>query len=302
MLIDTTNIFEQPSNIIVYKSLEEDKPYWIIIDENNHRNKVDFGSIVLAVLNRINRINDFDEDFINCDILENSVEEWQKHYSAVMEAYSNRKEWSKKKMLRFYKKYQFLGFDVLNYPYLSPKHFLKECRYNTNGEFGLSRDIGCVCKDGIYCEKYTVKDYAALFKMDLYEFLFNLSLNQKVGKCSHCHEYFITDSYKNKRCKICQLNANKINYRKYGKEPIHKLKTDIVCMLTRNKRYAVDSSKLMQNFNTEFNYYNDMINKGISPIPKLREYGDIKTKEELIDWLERKKNSLRTYKKDDKTN
>lgn len=146
-------------------------------------------------------------------------------------------------------------------------------------------------------EAFKLNGFGEFFALDLWEMLFNPNLSIIIRQCKYCGDFFKANSKKFEYCEECREIKDIINNKQYRQNPIYKLKKSIIEKLQRNRKFEYQDA-LRGKFETEFNYYYDMIKTGesaITPLPTYR--NDIKTQDDLIKWLEDYEDSVRIYKK-----
>ncbi len=188
------------------------------------------------------------------------------------------------------------------YDYLITDGLLK-VRENDN----IIKKLGVVKgKNGIEYQEYKLKDYEALFVLDLEEMLFGTMQFPKYKQCKECGELFVTNNRNNCYCANCdtpeRARKRKIESRK---NEIHKLHEQIINIYRYRANQAEKFSDLRpedrelanaiyrewNDFSEKYNYYKKQVNGTIKDVnPKYD--ASINTRKKLLKWLKKKKETI----------
>lgn len=312
-------------------------PHWRFYDSDDEPVlssiwEVGFGRVVLSFLNQINRIkNDGESSPLPDDIIfgnetvllfdekaalnrkrkvlpkledktddqyyddeSNPYSHWMEHYNIILDAIESNKNESPQKQFDFYNRYKSFAACFLNNLLFYPNKTddVSPSYKNPSQMIGYR-----IMENGIKYEVFKVNGYEEFFALDLWELLFNPNTSILIRRCRHCGDFFRTNNQKIQYCQECRPQKDKINNAKYRKNPIYILKKSIIEKIERNNK-ILNKSERRAEFETEYNYYCDIIKNGQSSIACLPSYrSDIHTKEDLIAWLKGYENELRVYKK-----
>lgn len=290
---------------LIKKSLAPKYPYWHFYDTDDEPTassiwKVEFGRIVLCILNQINAIkgNDSVDDVPNdlklteASELNGAEEDWMKLYDDLLKIIVHRQETDIEQLYEYYLQYKAIAFYLLN----GDKF---ESQNNKKNKFRYSnpiRMIGYEVEDNIPYEVFFVNDYEDYFELDLFELLFNPNTSIYVKRCSCCNVFFRAENNKIRYCSDeCRTNGIKNKNKEYCKRLTYKLKKSIREMIERNT--TVDDgfrNKLLYAFLNEYDYYHAIIYSKFPPTSCPEHYrDDIKTEDDFIAWLNKKKSEIK---------
>lgn len=221
---------------------------------------------------------------------------WQEHIDILINAIENRSTLSTKKRFDIYNRYRNFAACALCKQQFVPN--VDKSKYPSSKSPAIMTGFK-IGKDGRRYAKITVKGYDELFALDLWEILLNDNVSTFIRQCNRCKDFFKANSRKVLYCNECRKLVKKENNAKNRQNPIYKLKKSILEKITRNTtRSETEQNKLKWEFENEFDYYRDIIEKGYSDIPHLPTYNsNIKTIEDLINWLKEYEDKVRVYKK-----
>lgn len=220
--------------------------------------------------------------------------EYLKHYNILVNVIAERESTDPKTLFNIYNIYK--NFALC---YLNDQPF-EEKPINDTSPSGKSpiKMIGNrIGSNGIQYEAFKLNGYGEFFALDLWELLFNPNISIIIKQCKNCGDFFRVTSKKFVYCSECRKIKDKINNKRYRQDPVYRLKKSIIEKIDRNKAFK-DKPYLKEEFYCECQYYQDIIENGYSQIKCLPTYrNDIKTKEDLINWLEEYEDKIRIYKK-----
>lgn len=188
------------------------------------------------------------------------------------------------------------------YDYLVTDGLLK-VRENDN----IIKKLGVVKgKNGIEYQEYKLKDYEALFVLDLEELLFGTIQFPKYKQCRGCGEIFVANNSNKFYCVRCDTPERARKRKKESrKDELYKLHEQIKNIYRHRENQArcfsdirSDDKELADaismecgNFDKEYAYYKKQVNCTIKDVnPKYD--ASINTRKKLLEWLKKKKETI----------
>lgn len=231
-----------------------------------------------------------------------SILSWKDEFEMFVEYMKNlqqfrNSETSKTDLLGIYTrfKYFFTAICSEQYSYIPPTDNKRNDFFDSRYSDLISFKGFCILGDekGNYvnatpCETFECAELFDIFILDFWEFLFNPACqNKSIRFCKHCGSMFIDSNNKAKYCEVCRQPEimAKIRYANRKSNKARKLHQEV---LTLAYGFAKKPNNDSNAFLNESNYYWDIV-QGKKP-EKVKGYSNrIKTEEQYISWLERKR-------------
>ncbi len=304
MAVDTRPFRQEKElypSLCVYKSMSDKVQQWIIVEKKEgtqpEQITLEFGSIVFAFLNYINSIHPGEDDDaidmqIHSRLKDKNRKMWKQHFEAMVYFIKNKKNKTVEERKKFCEEYQYLAHYILyGIEFTEGASLPKEERMSFPTIINGYRVI-----NGERYQWLNVLGYQNLFVLDLWELLFNPKAKCSLVQCEKCSQIFQTTTKNKHYCAECQQS---INYAAdYRNNRINKLRKSIRSKLGVNNKYEDEGFELLSKFDNEYKYYYQIIKFGKTDLPQPENYDPkIKTEKDFLDWLMKKDDEVRVYKK-----
>ncbi len=303
MAVDTRPFRQEKElypSLCVYKSMSDKVQQWIIVEKNTQPDQItlEFGSIVFAFLNYINSIHPGEDDDaidmqIHSRLKDKNRNMWKQYFEAMVYFIKNKKNKTVEERKKFCEEYQYLAHYILyGIEFTEGASLPKEERMSFPTIINGYRVI-----NGERYQWLNVLGYQNLFVLDLWELLFNPKAKCSLVQCERCSQIFQTTTKNKHYCAECQQS---INYAaEYRKNPVYKLRKNILAKLGNNKKYSrSERKKKLDRFGREYEYYYQIVKFGKTDLPQPENYDpNIKTEKDFLDWLMKWDDEVRIYKR-----
>lgn len=243
------------------------------------------------------------EEYYDKHIAENeSVLQWKDEFTIFLEYLKNLQNFrnsktAKKDLLGIYSHFKYFATCICSdkHSYISQTDnkrneyfsgiFSELISFNGHALIGSEEDYAC-------CEVYICEELFNIFIVDFWEFLFNPACQKStLHFCKNCNSMFMNSNNKAKYCEVCRQPEvmAKIRYANRKANTARKLHQEVLTLAYGMEKKPNDVSN---SFLNESNYYWDIVS-GKKP-EKIKGYSNrIKTEQQYIEWLEKKRDELK---------
>lgn len=243
----------------------------------------------------------YDEHIANNE----SVSRWKDEFALLLEYMKNLQNFrnsktAKKDLLGIYTHFKYFATCICSdkYDYIAQTENKRNMHFDSiytelvsfNGYslVGSEEDV----ENSACCEMYQCEELFNIFIIDFWEFLFNPACQKStLHFCKNCNSMFMNSNNKAKYCEVCRQPEvmAKIRYANRKSNTARKLHQEVLTLAYGMEKKPNDTSN---SFLNESNYYWDIVS-GKKP-EKIKGYSNrIKTEQQYIEWLEKKREELK---------